>query len=94
MFGRSFDSKKDQIVWSWHFDHYAFKTPESKAAGYSKPVGHFLFDTRKQETEESYCGFNQLSWQDRNFIWQMSTRDWIKITNVVPQTTFKADLSY
>ena len=40
LFGRSFDFKKDQIVWSWHFDHYAFKTPESKAAGYPKPVGY------------------------------------------------------
>ena len=79
MFGRSFDSKKDQIVWSWHFDHYAFKTPESKAAGYPKPVGHFPFDTRKQETEESYCGLNQLSWQNNNsFISQMSTRELIR----------------
>lgn len=79
MFGRSFDSKKDQIVWSWHFDHYAFKTPESKAAGYPKPVGHFPFDTRKQETEESYCGFSQLSWQNTNFFSQLSTRDLIRV---------------
>ena len=34
LFGRRFDPKKDQIVWSWQFDHYAFKTPESRAAGY------------------------------------------------------------
>lgn len=79
LFGRSFDSKKDQIVWSWHFDHYAFKTPESKAAGYVKPVGYFPFDTRKQETEESYCGFNQLSWQNANFFSQLSTRDLIRV---------------
>ena len=78
LFGRSFDSKKDQIVWSWHFDHYAFKTPESKAAGYPKPVGYFPFDTRKQETEESYCGFNQLSWQNTNFFSQLSTRDLVR----------------
>ena len=79
LFGRSFDSKKDQIVWSWHFDHYAFKTPESKAAGYPKPVGYFPFDTRKQETEESYGGFSPLFWRNnKSFISQMSTRDLIR----------------
>lgn len=78
MFGRSFDPKKDKIVWSWHFDHYAFKTPESKAAGYTKPVGHFPFDTRKREIEDSYCGFNQLSWQNTNYFSQLSTRDLIR----------------
>lgn len=75
LFGRSFDPKKDQIVWSWNFDHYAFKSPESKAAGYTKPVGHFPFDTRKRETEDSYCGFNQVSWQNANFFSQLSARD-------------------
>jgi len=75
MFGRNFNAKRDRIVWVWNWDHYGFITPESKRAGYPKPVGHFPFDTRKQETEESYCGFNQLSWQNRDFIWQMSTRD-------------------
>jgi hypothetical protein len=79
LFGRSFDSKKDQIVWSWNFDHYAFKTPESKAAGYPKPVGHFPFDTRKRETEDSYCGFNQLSWQNKDYFSQLSTRDLIRM---------------
>lgn len=79
LFGRSFDFKKDQIAWSWNFDHYAFTTPESKAAGYSKPVGYFPFDTRKQETEESYCGFNQLSWQNENFFSQLSARDLIRM---------------
>ena len=78
MFGRNFDPKKDQIVWSWHFDHYAFNAPESKAAGYPKPVGYFPFDTRKQETEESYCGFNQLSWHNSKFFSQLSTRDLIR----------------
>ena len=47
MFGRSFDSKKDQIVWSWHFDQYAFKTPESEAAGYAKPVGPSTLANRR-----------------------------------------------
>lgn len=75
LFGRSFDPKKDQIVWSWHFDHYAFKTPESKAAGYPKPVGYFPFDTRKKETEESYRGFNQLSWYTADYFSQLSTRE-------------------
>jgi len=40
-----------------------FMTPESTKAGYRAPVGHLPFDTRKQETEECYGGFNQLSWQ-------------------------------
>ena len=75
MFGRTFNAKMDRIVWVWNWDYYGFITPESKRSGYPKPVGHFPFDTRKQETEESYCGFNQLSWQNRDFIWQLSTRD-------------------
>jgi hypothetical protein len=75
MFGRNFDSKRDRVVWTWNWDHYGFITHESKHAGHPKPVGHFPFDTRKQETEESYCGFNQLSWQNTNFFSQMSTRD-------------------
>ncbi len=80
LFGRGFDPKKDQIVWSWHFDHYAFKAPESKAAGYPKPVGHFPFDTRKQETEGSYGGFSPSSWRNNksSFISQVSTRDLIR----------------
>jgi hypothetical protein len=36
-----------------------FIAPESRQAGYKKPVGRFPFDTRKQESEESYGGFNQ-----------------------------------
>ena len=75
MFGRNFNARMDRIVWVWNWDYYGFITPESKRAGYPKPVGHFPFDTRKQETEESYGGFTQLSWQNRDFIWQMSTRD-------------------
>jgi hypothetical protein len=78
LFGRSFDPKKDHIVWSWHFDHYAFKSPESKAAGYHNPVGHFPFDTGKKETEESYCGFTQLSWHNADYFSQLSTRDLIR----------------
>src|SRR5688572_15111337 len=79
LFGRSFDPEKDQIVWSWHFDHYAFMTPESKAAGYPKPVGYFPFDTRKKETEESYCGFNQLSWHNADYFSQLKTRDLMRL---------------
>jgi len=75
MFGRTFSPKMDRIVWNWNVDHYDFITPESRRAGYPKPVGFFPFDTRKQENEESYCGFTQLSWQNRDFIWQMSARD-------------------
>ena len=74
MFGRNFDAKRDRAVWTWNWDHYGFITPESKTEGYPKPVGHFPFDTRRQETEESYCGFNQLSWHRTTFISQMSTR--------------------
>jgi hypothetical protein len=38
----------------------------------------FPFDTRKQESEESYGGFNQLSWQNSNFISQMRARDLVR----------------
>lgn len=75
MFGRSFDSKRDRVIWSWNWANYGFITEESRWAGYSKPVGHFPFDTRRQETEECYCNFNQLSWQNTNFFSQLSTRD-------------------
>lgn len=75
MFGRNFDVKIDRIVWNWHWDHYGFIAPESGQAGYKKPVGCFPFDTRKQETEESYCGFTQLSWQNTDYFSQLSTRD-------------------
>ena len=76
MFGRSFDPKLDQIVWTWNVDHYGFIAPESRRAGYPKPVGHFPFDTRKQETEESYCGFNQLSWYNANFAHSCARPNW------------------
>jgi hypothetical protein len=55
-----------------------FIAPESRQAGYKKPVGRFPFDTRKQESEESYGGFNQLSWQNSNFISQMRARDLVR----------------
>ena len=61
MFGRDFDPKSDRIFWSWDWSYYGFMTQESTKAGYRSPVGHFPFDTRKQETEDSYEGFNQLS---------------------------------
>lgn len=78
MFGRSFDPKTDKIFWSWDWAHYGFMTPESTRAGFLKPVGHFPFDTRKQETEESYGGFTQLSWHNGKFFSQLSTRDLIR----------------
>jgi hypothetical protein len=78
MYGRSFDPKRDNVVWDWHRAHYGFMTPESRQAGYKKAVGQFPFDTRKQETEESYCGFNQSSWHRTTFISQMSTRELIR----------------
>ena len=79
MFGRSFDPKLDQIVWTWNVDHYGFIAPESRRAGYPKPVGHFPFDTRKQEAEESYGGFTQLSWYNADFASQLRTPELIRV---------------
>jgi hypothetical protein len=73
MFGRNFDAKRDRVVWDWNWDHYGFITWESKATGHKKPVGHFPFDTRKQETDESYCGFDQSSWQNIDPFAHMNT---------------------
>jgi hypothetical protein len=79
MFGRSFDSKRDKIFWGWDWSYYGFMTAESTKAGYKSPVGHFPFDTRKQESEESYGGFTQLSWHNGHFASQLSTRDLIRV---------------
>jgi len=79
MFGRNFDPKSDKIFWHWDWSHYGFMTPESTKAGFPEPVGHFPFDTRKEETEESYCGFNQLSSHNSKLISQLSTRDLIRV---------------
>jgi hypothetical protein len=79
MFGRRFEVKTDQILWSWDWSHYGFRTRESYQAGYKKEVGNFPFDTRKQETEDSYGGFNQLSWQNTNYFSQLSTRDLMRL---------------
>ena len=57
------------------FPYIGLLPPESKAEGYRKPVGHFPFDTRKQETEESYGGFTPLSWQHNDSFSQLSTRE-------------------
>ena len=78
MFGRRFESGKDQIVWAWDWSHYGFRTKESYQAGYPKPVGQFPFDTRKQGTEKDYCGLNQTSWQTTQYFSQLSTRDLIR----------------
>jgi len=64
MFGRKFDPKQDRVVWTWSWEHYGFFTPESRATGHAKALGQFPFDTRKQKTEEFYCGFDPSSWQN------------------------------
>ena len=78
-FGHNFDPKSDRIFWSWDWSHYGFTTPESIKAGFPEPVGRFPFDTRKQESEDSYCGFTQLSWNNSKLISQLSTRDLIRV---------------
>jgi hypothetical protein len=78
MFGRSFNAKQDQIIWNWNCSHYGFATAESVNAGFAKAVGHFPFDTRKHETEDSYGGFTQLSWYNERLISRLSTRDLIR----------------
>ncbi len=66
MFGRDFTPSKDEIVWSWDWSHYGFRTPESRRARNRKPVGHFPFSTRDLVAgEEAYCGLTPLSWQDK-----------------------------
>ena len=81
MFGRNFDPNMDRIIWNWNWDHYGFMTLESKRAGHRKPVGFFPFSLRHQETEESYQGFNQLSWQNTDYFSQLSTRDLMRALN-------------
>jgi len=73
MFGRDFDAKRDRVVWTWNWAHYGFATRESEWAGHKKCVGHFPFDTRRKETEESYCGFDQSSWQNINSFSNMNS---------------------
>lgn len=78
MFGRRFEAKKDQIVWSWDWSHYGFRTRESNQAGYPKAVGHFPFDTRSVPSEDSFCGLGPNSWQPkRSYLDSMSTRQLI-----------------
>jgi hypothetical protein len=78
VFGRKFDARRDRVIWTWNWDHYGFITRESSATGHRKPVGHFPFDTRKQETEESYCGFDPSSWQNIDPFAHMSTWELIR----------------
>ena len=63
MFGRKFEAKTDQILWSWDWSHYGFRTRESYQVGYSKAVGNFPFDTRTTPTEEAFCGLGPNSWR-------------------------------
>jgi len=63
MFGRPFAPRKDQIVWSWDWSHYGFRTTETKDAGYEKPVGRFPFATRETSfREDAFCGLGPSSW--------------------------------
>lgn len=78
MFGREFDAKRDRVVWTWNWKHYGFITWESQAKGHKKPVGHFPFDTRKKETDESYCGLDPSSWQNIDPFWHMNTWELIR----------------
>lgn len=65
MFGRRFEVKTDQILWSWDWSHYGFRKRESYQAGYRKSVGHFPFDTRAMPSEEAFCGLGPTSWQPK-----------------------------
>lgn len=66
MFGRKFEVKKDQVLWTWNWSHYGFRTRESYRAGYSKAVGQFAFNTRAVASEEAFCGLGPSSWQTRS----------------------------
>ena len=78
MFGRRFEVKMDQILWSWDWSHYGFRTRESYQAGYSKAVGHFPFDTRALVSEEAFCGLGPSSWPRKSsYLESMSTRQLI-----------------
>jgi hypothetical protein len=64
VFGRPLTSNHDEIVWSWDWSHYGFRTVESRRAGHRKAICHFPFDTRDvQPAEEAFEGFNPLSFQ-------------------------------
>jgi hypothetical protein len=90
MFGRKFEAKKDQILWSWDWSYYGFRTRESYQAGYSKAVGHFPFDTRALPSEEAFCGLGPNSWQHKSMYFEsMNTRQLIsilKLINVISST--------
>jgi hypothetical protein len=79
MFGRRLEVKKDQILWSWDWSHYGFRTRESYQAGYKKPAGCFPFDTRAAAcAEEAFCGLSPNSWQAKaSCIDGLSTRQLI-----------------
>ena len=66
MFGRTLDVKKDQIVRTWDWSHYGFRTRESYQAGHLKSMGHFPFDTRAACSEEAFCGLGPNSWQTKD----------------------------
>jgi hypothetical protein len=78
MFGRPLKPDQDQILWTWDWSHYGFRTRESWTAGHRKPVGRFPFSTRELCTnEEAYCGFDPLSWQvDASPLGGWNAKDW------------------
>jgi hypothetical protein len=78
MFGRRFEVTRDQILWSWDWSHYGFRTRESYEAGYSKAVGHFPFNTRGMPSEEAFCRLGPSSWQRKSSYFEsMNTRQLI-----------------
>ena len=70
MFGRRFQVNSDQLLWSWNWSHYGFRTRESSQAGYAKPVGHFPFDTRIRPSEEAFCGLGPESWHSKRLYFE------------------------
>ena len=84
MFGRKFDAKTDQVLWSWNWSHYGFRTRESYRAGYRKAVGKFPIDTRALPSEEAFCGLGPTSWTTTaEYFAGMSTRDLIRCLKVL-----------
>jgi hypothetical protein len=84
MFARKCDNKKDQILWSWDWSHYGFRTRESFQAGYRTAVGNFRFDTRSVPSEDEYCGLGPSSWSvAKSPLEGMSTRDLIRCLKLI-----------
>jgi len=61
MFGRTLRPESDQVIWSWDWAYYGFRTPESVRAGFRKGVGRFPFGLRENGSEEDYSGLSPVS---------------------------------